>query len=835
ADGASDSITITFDSVLKAEQLPATSAFQISQGNATLTAGTLSLSSNVLTLSGITGLNSGPFNLVYTPPQGQARLQDLRGNAVAPVVQLIVADGYIRGAKIYIDANNDGIAQDSEFTGVSTGLDGSVVMPAGLARGAILAVGGINNDTGIANTMTLAAPAGSLMINPLTTLVQQVARNSGSDASAARVKVARALGLDETLDLTRFDPLANPDSASALAVQKASAKVATLAASVGDAQADLVQALAQTIVQLASQPSPTVLQLNEPATLQSLLGKAGLSVSSEQLQSLQTDLGTIASAQNLGQISQAQSVALDAVAPAAPVIKMVLPSSMGEPASATVCLPLSAKDGSAATAGDVLTLSLAGGASIDHTLTQADIQAGHVSLVLPASMMGAEGSNLSARLTDQAGHQGPSATLADAGSGTLNLANTLGPTMKMALQSLASQNLPVVGSLEEMISMLWEQIQSDLAGIPLGKLSAISSGASARPAAGADTVSDYGEGSDLYSLMFDEVPASNSTSEVIPSADDPFNELPAPDNSQNYPTPPAPSTPTSYSKPLVGRNTGAQYYPEDVPFWPNALYYNAQTGEFSFKYSKSFQVADLPMLGQIGDEGLQAKIDANLGGYLTFSYDLEGKLDAQKFMVLDTTKSKVEFYTNLGVSEGSMIGGQLGPLTIIGTDVESQYASKDAKRKNTGVEASATVYLKDYDGKADDRLTLNAKTLGKFGKAISDGTFSASDYFNLVVDVEGRLSTKLLGQIDLNLPLEKLDTSALIDLFGLPASWKNTTGKIDGFIDQVDSLLGIFNPQVSTVLTVPVDYVYDSRDSARNKTVYQTIHMDDVAVGLDTL
>ncbi|MEI7786119.1 MAG: hypothetical protein WCK08_17135, partial [Betaproteobacteria bacterium] len=59
--------------------------------------------------------------------------------------------------------------------------------------------------------------------------------------------------------------------------------------------------------------------------------------------------------------------------------------------------------------------------------------------------------------------------------------------------------------------------------------------------------------------------------------------------------------------------------------------------------------------------------------------------------------------------------------------------------------------------------------------------------------------------------------------------------KVDGFIDQVDSLLGIFNPQISTVLTVPIDYVYDSRDSARNKTVYQTIHMDDVAVGLDTL
>ena len=840
ADGASDTITITFDSVLKAEQLPATSAFQISQGNATLNAGALSLGSNVLTLSGIAGLNSGPFNLSYAPPQGQARLQDLRGNAVAPIVQLIVADGYIRGAKIYIDTNNDGIAQDSEFTGVSTGLDGSVVMPAGVATGTILAVGGINNDTGIANTMTLAAPAGSLVINPLTTLVQQVARDSGGDASAARIKVSRALGLDETLDLTRFDPLANPGSASALAVQKAAAKVATLAASVGDAQADLVQALAQTIVQLASQPSPTVLQLSEPATLQSLLGKAGLSVSSEQLQSLQTDLGTIASAQSLGQISQAQSVALDSVAPAAPVIKMVLPSSMGEPASATVSLPIGAKDGSAATAGDVLTLSLAGGGSMVHTLTLADIKAGHVSLVLPATMIDAQGSALSARLTDQAGHQSPTATLADAGSDTLNLANTLGPTMKMALQSLASQDLPVIGSLEEMISMIWEQMQSDLAGVPLGKLSPVASGGGARPAGGVNTSSDYGEGSDLYALMFDEVPpatnsGSGSGSAVIPAESDPFKELPVYDNSQDYPAPPSPSTPTSYSKPLVGRNTGAQYYPEDVPFWPNALNYNAQTGEFVLKYSKSFQVVDLPMLGQIGDEGLQAKIDANLGGYLTFSCDLQGKLDAQKFMVLDTTKSKVELYTNLGVSEGSMIGGQLGPLTIIGTDVESQYATKDAKRKNTGIEASATVYLKDYDEKSDDRLTLDAKTLGKFTNAIKNGTFSTGTYFDLIVDVEGRLSTQLLGQIDLNLPLEKLDTSALIDLFGLPTSWKTTTNKIDGFIDQVDSLLGIFNPQVSTVLTVPVDYVYDSRDSARNKTVYQTIHMDDVAVGLDTL
>lgn len=847
-NAAADTITITFDSALKADSVPAAGAFQITQGGVSLSATSVAISANQLTLSGVSDLQQAVFALTYTPPASGA-LRDLRGNTVASFMQGIVADGYIRGAKIYIDANNDGIAQDGEFTGISTRLDGSFVLPAGLGSGAIIAVGGINNDTGVVNAMPLSAPVGSLVINPLTTLVQKVVQSSGADASSARQKVARALGLDDAVDLTRFDPLANPAHTAALQVQKAAAKVATLAASLGDssAQVKLVQALAQTIVQLAEQTNATPLQLNEAGTLQALVSKAGLSISAAELQEVQDDLGDIADAQNLGDITQAQSVALDAIAPAAPTLKMLLPGMMERPPSATIDLIVGASDGSAANAGDRLILSLTGSPSVERILTTADIKAGYVVVDLPAQMVGVKGSALSLSLVDQAGNQSSISRMADEGSDTFNLAAVLATPLQGALQALAVQELPVIGSLEDLVTMIWDRIHSDLARIPLGRLGQSASSGESRPAAGIDILADLSEEQVVYELDFGDQPEEiNWDSEYeLPAADDPFDEMPhsnADDTGSGGTTSggttneSSDTPPVSYGPPeLIGRYTGAQFLPENIDFWPNALSYNAQTGELVLKHQHTFKVADLPALGHWGNEGLQAKIDANLGGYLTLGFDIQGKFNAQKAFLLDTKKSKVEAYLNLGLSEGSMIGGQLGPLSIIGTDVESLYAGKDAKRKNTGIEASLTVSMKDHDDKADDRLAVSGENLGKMLNAIKDGTFSFYDYYDLIVDVEGRLSTKMLAQMEIALPLQGIDTSKVVDFFGLPAEWKSTAQKVDDFIDQIDSLIEIFNPEMSAVLTLPVAYTYDSAQPARNRASYQTIHIDDVKVGVNTL
>lgn len=96
-----------------------------------------------------------------------------------------VADGYISGARIYIDANDNGIADDGEYTGVMTDANGNFTLTSAPTH-ALIAVGGTNIDTGLANKVILKAPVGSSVINPLTTLVQTYVQNNGGHCCRCR-------------------------------------------------------------------------------------------------------------------------------------------------------------------------------------------------------------------------------------------------------------------------------------------------------------------------------------------------------------------------------------------------------------------------------------------------------------------------------------------------------------------------------------------------------------------------------------------------------------------------------------------------------------------------
>ena len=102
-----------------------------------------------------------------------------------------------------------------------------------------MAIGGTDISTGLAFHGALSAPAGSSVINPLTTLVTAIveAGRAPADSGALTEAVAAAtrqvvvgLGLPD-VTLTLFDPLsAGAAPATALAVQKAAASVANLIA-----------------------------------------------------------------------------------------------------------------------------------------------------------------------------------------------------------------------------------------------------------------------------------------------------------------------------------------------------------------------------------------------------------------------------------------------------------------------------------------------------------------------------------------------------------------------------------------------------------------------------
>jgi len=229
---------------------------------------------------------------------------------------LSVSDGYVSGAQIYIDVNNDGVADTSAtsnevLTGVFTDANGDFLLPASAPAGTIIALGGFNIDTGLPNGMPLKAPAGSTIITPLTTLVQEYIEVNGGTSTAANTAILTALGLptDANIDLTTYDALAalvtHPNDANALEVQKSAVQVATivnLAVEAGGSAASVIDNLVTEIAQ-----TPTiVIDLTDTATLDAILPAE---VSAEVLVAIQNATTSIDAATSLTEVTEAQSQA----------------------------------------------------------------------------------------------------------------------------------------------------------------------------------------------------------------------------------------------------------------------------------------------------------------------------------------------------------------------------------------------------------------------------------------------------------------------------------------------------------------------------------------------
>lgn len=161
------------------------------------------------------------------------------------VTRLRVVDGPIDGAKVYLDLDNDGVVDEGEpevgFTG-STGF-ANVTLTAEQAKYALLAKGGTDTETNKAFAGVYAAPSGSTVINPLTTLVAAM-MESGQSLADAKAAVVTALGLTGVSDLTSYDTFAQTSTPEGMAnhlkaVQIANIIVAgsALAASDGSAAA----------------------------------------------------------------------------------------------------------------------------------------------------------------------------------------------------------------------------------------------------------------------------------------------------------------------------------------------------------------------------------------------------------------------------------------------------------------------------------------------------------------------------------------------------------------------------------------------------------------------
>ena len=433
--GNPSTVAITYDSDLDAAKAPLGSAFTIDVNvGGVLSARTVqsvSIDGKVLTLT-LAGANiplGATVTVAYADQAGDgAGTQDLAGNEAAAGTFVKIADGYVRGAKIYIDTNGNGQADPSavgalaaDYYAGETDAEGNFFLPASAPKGTIIAVGGVNIDTGVPNDVPLKAPAGSTTVNPLTTLVQAVLENNvGSGAAAqtaeaidaATQAVATALGITGAgADLTRYDPVAA--AATDPSAQKAAAKIATvfaLAEGAGAGSGQTVLENLTTQVQAAIENGATV-ALDDASTLGAVL--AGTNTSLEVQSKIADAAKAIAEAEDLADITKAQSQFLDTVAPASPKgLDLLAASDAGSSdtdnltnrttVSVRVALDVSSADGSAAVAGDQVFLLLEGAKVGDaRILTAADIANGYVDVDATGLRNGVN--NLVARIVDQAG------------------------------------------------------------------------------------------------------------------------------------------------------------------------------------------------------------------------------------------------------------------------------------------------------------------------------------------------------------------------------------------------------------------------------------------------
>jgi len=345
-DSASDTVVLTFDEALDEDVIVDEASFAVSQGGIALEVLGAAVAGNTVTLTLDGDLVDGPVQVVYTPGDA-GNVRDTSGNELGAFTQMVVSDGYIRGARVYLDANNDGIAQESELLeGVTTDANGQVIIDGNIGEGTLLIVGGINTDTGAVNKIVMKTAAGNTAANPLTTLVETIKKATGKAQEEAEAVVTKGLGitLAEGQTLANYDPLADT-SDGALAARKAVATVAVILATAADAGADeaasneVVNKVAaniatQLVDQVAKADAGEVADAQVVFTAEVvntvLKDESGVDIVSEESKAKAATAATdIEQANDIDTIVVTQAVATDTVAPDAPVVSVATASDLG--------------------------------------------------------------------------------------------------------------------------------------------------------------------------------------------------------------------------------------------------------------------------------------------------------------------------------------------------------------------------------------------------------------------------------------------------------------------------------------------------------------------------
>ncbi|NDD14937.1 MAG: hypothetical protein EB072_20460, partial [Betaproteobacteria bacterium] len=253
---------------------------------------------------GVTGIGTNDLIVVLNSAQTLAPsnfvLSGSTLNTNPTAIAGIVADGYIAGAEVFLDLDNDRI-KDAGEPSAQTDSNGKFSITfsgdAGqLAASTFVATGGTDISTGKPNVLTLLAPSdtaqgpgdGKVVVNPLTTLIQTiVSQDNSSSTLAAKLTSAQsnlqlAFGIHNSLNLLEADPIALATSsdltlaARGLQAQKVAVQLAQMLqavernAAAGSESSAVQAALTSLAAKVAG--STTALNLGNATTVADLLG-----------------------------------------------------------------------------------------------------------------------------------------------------------------------------------------------------------------------------------------------------------------------------------------------------------------------------------------------------------------------------------------------------------------------------------------------------------------------------------------------------------------------------------------------------------------------------------
>jgi hypothetical protein len=185
ADKDNQQITVEYSESFDPSYIPDPSDYTILQNGITLTVTSVAVSAmnpNILVLAIEQEINTGALDFTYR--NNNQLVTDLAGNQLDQgFTQLIVSDGYIRGAEVYIINEEGDLERREQVTSDEYGqiilTDEFLSAPENTDESGnpyqVIIKGGVNMDSGAPNKIELTAPAGYAVINPLSTLVQEVA------------------------------------------------------------------------------------------------------------------------------------------------------------------------------------------------------------------------------------------------------------------------------------------------------------------------------------------------------------------------------------------------------------------------------------------------------------------------------------------------------------------------------------------------------------------------------------------------------------------------------------------------------------------------------------